>query len=58
MKSECPSKKSTIFPNHYETWGKYSPHEVIIIPKFPKNWAKIVDFLPRFQNRLSYKLRL
>ena len=32
-------------PNPYETWGKYSPHEVIIFPKFHKNWAKIVDFL-------------
>ena len=44
-------------PNPYETWGKYSPHEVIIFPKFHKNWAKIVDFLTwaiRFQNRLSY----
>ena len=32
-------------PNPYETWGKYSPQEVIIFPKFHKNWAKIVDFL-------------
>ena len=33
-------------PNPYETWRKYSPHEVIIFPKFHKNWEKIVDFLP------------
>ena len=33
-------------PNPYETWRKYSPHEVIIFPKFHKDWEKIVDFLP------------
>ena len=32
-------------PNPNETWGKYSPHEVIIFLKFDKHWAKIVDFL-------------
>ena len=38
-------KNPQFLPNPYETWRKYSPHEVIIFPKFHKNWAKIVDFL-------------
>ena len=39
-------KNPQFLPNPYETWRKYSPHEVIIFPKFHKNWEKIVDFLP------------
>ena len=38
-------KNPQFLPNPYETWRKYSPHEVIIFPKFHKNWEKIVDFL-------------
>ena len=48
-------------PNPYEIWGKYSPHEVIIFPKFHKKWAKIVDFLLGHSNfRIAFltKLRL
>ena len=39
--------------------GEKLPHEVIIFPKFHKNWAKIVDFFTlalRFQNCLSWKI--
>ena len=39
------AKNPQFLPNPYETWGKYSPYEVIIFPKFNKNWAKILDFL-------------
>ena len=39
-------KNSQFLPNPHENWVKYSPFEVIIFPKFHKNWAKIVDFLP------------
>ena len=39
-------KNPQFLPNPYETWRKYSPHEVIIFPKFHKDWEKIVDFLP------------
>ena len=52
-------KNPQFLPNPYKTWGKYSPHEKTIFPKFYKNWAKIVDFLNwalRFQNRLSDKI--
>ena len=38
-------KNPQVLPNPYETWGKYTTHEVIIFPKFQRNWAKIVDFL-------------
>ena len=61
LKSECPSKKSTIFPNSYEIWGKYSPHEVTIFLKVRKNWAKIVHFLlghSDFRIAFLIKLRL
>ena len=52
-------KNPQFIPNPYETWVKYSPLEVIIFPKFHKNWAKIVDFFTwalRFQNHLSYEI--
>ena len=51
-------KNPQFLPNPYETWRKYSPHEVIIFPKFHTNWVKIVFFTwaLRFQNRLSYKV--
>ena len=39
-------KKSTIFALFlYETWSKYLTPQVVILTKFYKDWAKIVDFL-------------
>ena len=38
------SKSSTFFPNLYETCSNFLPHELIILTKFHKDWAKIVDF--------------
>ena len=54
-------KNPQVFPNPYETWEKYSSLEVIILPKFHKNWAKIVDFLlghSDFKIAFLIKLRL
>ena len=54
-------KNPQSLPNPYDTWGKYSPHEVIIFPKFHKNWAKIVGFLlwhSDFKIAFPIKLRL
>ena len=46
-------------PDPYETWKKYSPHEVIIFPKFHKNWAKIVDFLLGHSDfRIAFLIKL
>ena len=46
-------------PNPYETWGKYSPYDVIIFLKFHKNWAKIVDFLLGHSDfRISFLIKL
>ena len=54
-------KNPQFFLNFYETWGKYSPLEVIMFPKFHNNWAKIVDFLrghSDFRTAFLIKLRL
>ena len=54
-------KNPQLLPNPYETWEKYSPQEVIIFPKFQKDWAKIVDFLlghSYFKIAFLIKLRL
>ena len=37
-------KNPQFFSNPDETLGKYSSYEVIIFPKFQKNWAKVVNF--------------
>ena len=46
LSQKLPANKNPQYlPNPHETWEKHSPHEVIIFPKFHKNWAKIVHFL-------------
>ena len=45
LKSECRSKKSTIFAKFLGNLGKKLTHEARIFPKFHKDWAKTVDFL-------------
>ena len=46
-------------PNPYETWGKYSPGEVVIFPKYHKNWAKIVYFLVGHSDfKISFLIKL
>ena len=53
------AKNPQFLPNPYETWGKYSPYEVIILPKFHKNWAKIVDFLLGHSDfRITFLIKL
>ena len=52
-------KNTPFLPNPYETWGKYSPHEAIIFPKFHKNWAKILNFLLGHSDfRINFLIRL
>ena len=38
-------KVPQFLPNLYDTWSKLSPHELIILTKFHKDWAKIMEFL-------------
>ena len=53
------SKNPQFLPNPYETSEKYLPLEVIIFPKFHKNWAKIVDFLLGHSDfRITFLLKL
>ena len=52
-------KNPQFFPNPYETWGKYSSDEVIILTKFHKNWAKIADFLLGHSDiRIAFLIKL
>ena len=37
-------KKSTIFPNFYETSSKGPPHQLVILTKSQRTWLKIEDF--------------
>ena len=39
------SKIPQFLSNCHETWSKSLPHEVLILTKFHKDWAKIVELL-------------
>ena len=43
-----------LLPNFYETWSKWSTHEVVIFTKFDKNSAKIEDL---YQHMSIFLLR-